>query len=285
MGSHSHYTVLGLERGAATPDIRKAYFSLARLYHPDKNGGVESGKYLLVKEAYETLSDDDKRKVYDQSLSKAPIQIGIDEQRLCQHQKKQVEAMFRTAKAEIESEMRIAEELHRKKMEAIQSAGEEQRRAMGSSHEKGIAELKRLEALKQQQHEKDLRASEAKAARLVEANRLAREEAERVEAAKVQAQRGAYAHGGSSAHSYSSSAGGGAYGYAPPYEKKEIPASDLSREVAALKAMVQQFEQTLSVLQSRQAAFQTEMMARQDQSQRDVANRLSYLEATVFRRH
>ena len=307
MVTYSHYAILGLEQGATAPDIRKAYFSLARMYHPDKSGGATTEKYLQVKEAYETLRDTERRRAYDQSLRTAPVQRGNEEQQFYQQQKAQVEAIYRTARADIEAEMIRADEQHRKEMAAIQAAGEEKRRAMGSSHEQGIADMKRSEALKQQQREKDLRDSEAKAAKLVEARRLAREEevrveaaraeaarveAARVEAAKNQAQRGSYSHGGSSAYSYSSTGVGYAggeygygYGYAPQYEKKDIPApSDLSNDVYTLKATIQQLTQTLSVMQNRQAAFEIEMTRRQEQSQQDVANRLSNLEA-VFRRH
>lgn len=62
------YETLGVERGATQEDIKKAYRKKALQYHPDKNPGdkVSSDKFKQVSEAYETLSDEKKRKIYDQ---------------------------------------------------------------------------------------------------------------------------------------------------------------------------------------------------------------------------
>ena len=62
-----YYEVLGLDRGASTQDIKKAYRKLAHKYHPDKNAGDQSAEdqFKRVTEAYEVLSDADKRKRYD----------------------------------------------------------------------------------------------------------------------------------------------------------------------------------------------------------------------------
>ena len=58
------YDVLGLQRGASPDDIKKAYRKLAREHHPDKGGDPE--KFKKVQEAYETLSDPQKRQNFDQ---------------------------------------------------------------------------------------------------------------------------------------------------------------------------------------------------------------------------
>jgi curved DNA-binding protein len=62
-----YYAVLGVERGAAQDDIKKAYRRLARKYHPDvsKERDAEE-RFKAVAEAYETLKDPDKRAAYDQ---------------------------------------------------------------------------------------------------------------------------------------------------------------------------------------------------------------------------
>jgi curved DNA-binding protein len=68
MEYQDYYQVLGVDRKASTKDIRKAYRKLARQYHPDVNPGNNEAeeKFKQINEAYEVLSDDDKRKKYDQ---------------------------------------------------------------------------------------------------------------------------------------------------------------------------------------------------------------------------
>jgi len=63
-----YYKVLGVERNASQDDIRKAYRKLARKYHPDVNPGNKSAaeKFKDINEAYNVLSDPEKRQKYDQ---------------------------------------------------------------------------------------------------------------------------------------------------------------------------------------------------------------------------
>ena len=63
-----YYETLGLARGADADEIRKSYRKLARKYHPDLNPGDKASeeRFKKVQEAYDVLSDDEKRKVYDQ---------------------------------------------------------------------------------------------------------------------------------------------------------------------------------------------------------------------------
>jgi molecular chaperone DnaJ len=60
----NYYDILGVQKGANKDDIKKAFYKLASKYHPDKKGGDEA-KFKEVNEAYQTLSDDRKRKEYD----------------------------------------------------------------------------------------------------------------------------------------------------------------------------------------------------------------------------
>lgn len=63
-----YYEVLGISKGAEAQEIKKAYRKLAMKYHPDRNPGDEEAeeKFKEINEAYEVLSDDTKRKTYDQ---------------------------------------------------------------------------------------------------------------------------------------------------------------------------------------------------------------------------
>lgn len=67
MAQKDYYSILGVPRGAAEKDIKAAYRRLARKYHPDVNPGdkVAEAKFKEINEAYEVLSDPEKRKKYD----------------------------------------------------------------------------------------------------------------------------------------------------------------------------------------------------------------------------
>src|SRR3954463_13626195 len=66
--AEDYYSTLGVSRGASPDDIQKAYRKLARKYHPDMNPDDKAAqkKFKEVQQAYDVLSDEKKRKMYDQ---------------------------------------------------------------------------------------------------------------------------------------------------------------------------------------------------------------------------
>ena len=67
MGKRDYYEILGVSRTATKEEIKKAYRKLALKYHPDRNPGNKEAeeKFKEAAEAYEVLSDDQKRAIYD----------------------------------------------------------------------------------------------------------------------------------------------------------------------------------------------------------------------------
>ncbi|MCQ2982730.1 MAG: molecular chaperone DnaJ [Treponemataceae bacterium] len=68
MAKRDYYEVLGVTKTATKDEIKKAYRKLAVQYHPDKNPGDKAAeeKFKEATEAYEVLSDENKKKIYDQ---------------------------------------------------------------------------------------------------------------------------------------------------------------------------------------------------------------------------
>src|SRR6476659_9657812 len=67
MSKRDYYEVLGVARDASDEDLKKAYRRAAMKHHPDRNPGDKAAEdaFKECKEAYETLSDGNKRRMYD----------------------------------------------------------------------------------------------------------------------------------------------------------------------------------------------------------------------------
>ena len=61
-----HYTALGLGSAATLADVKKAFRQKASFWHPDKNSATDAAeRFRAVQQAYEVLSDADRRQAYD----------------------------------------------------------------------------------------------------------------------------------------------------------------------------------------------------------------------------
>lgn len=74
-----HYSALGVGSGATLADIKKAFRQQASFWHPDRNTAPDAAaRFRLVQEAYEVLSDADKRQAYDDNRRRNLLDSPID---------------------------------------------------------------------------------------------------------------------------------------------------------------------------------------------------------------
>nr|XP_033814467.1 dnaJ homolog subfamily B member 9 [Geotrypetes seraphini]XP_033814468.1 dnaJ homolog subfamily B member 9 [Geotrypetes seraphini]XP_033814469.1 dnaJ homolog subfamily B member 9 [Geotrypetes seraphini] len=77
LAKKSYYDVLGIPKNASERQIKKAFHKLAMKYHPDKNKSPDAeAKFQEIAEAYEILSDETKRREYDQLGHEAFTNVG-----------------------------------------------------------------------------------------------------------------------------------------------------------------------------------------------------------------
>ena len=74
-----HYAALGLNSAASLADIKKAFRQKAALYHPDRNPAPDAAqRFREVQEAYDILSDDNKRQAYDDNRRRGLLDSPLD---------------------------------------------------------------------------------------------------------------------------------------------------------------------------------------------------------------
>jgi DnaJ-class molecular chaperone len=75
----NYYEVLGITANATLAEIKTTYRKMASQYHPDKNSASDApAKFRQAQEAYEILSDADKRKTYDENRRRSLLDSPID---------------------------------------------------------------------------------------------------------------------------------------------------------------------------------------------------------------
>jgi curved DNA-binding protein CbpA len=73
----THYDVLGVPPNAPTSEVRRAYVTLARRHHPDRDGG-DAGAMRAINDAWTTLRDPDRRATYDLALRATAVPASPD---------------------------------------------------------------------------------------------------------------------------------------------------------------------------------------------------------------
>ena len=74
-----HYTTLGLNSTATLADIKKAFRQKASFYHPDRNAADDAAaRFRAVQEAYDILSDLEKRQAYDDNRRRSLLDDPIE---------------------------------------------------------------------------------------------------------------------------------------------------------------------------------------------------------------
>ena len=74
--SKDYYLTLGVSKDATDSELKRAYYKLAKEYHPDHNKGTEH-KFKEINEAYEILSDESTRRQYDSSRTFGKFTSGM----------------------------------------------------------------------------------------------------------------------------------------------------------------------------------------------------------------
>jgi molecular chaperone DnaJ len=85
MATKDYYLILGVTRGENFHGIQEAFRKLAKRYHPDRAGPGETRKFQDIQEAYEILSDPDKRNSYNHELERNEMAVPLRPEPLFPH--------------------------------------------------------------------------------------------------------------------------------------------------------------------------------------------------------
>jgi curved DNA-binding protein CbpA len=121
-----YYRLLGVDRGARIPEIKRAFFGIAARFHPDRNRdavpAVGAAIYEIFKrlnEAYRVLCDHEKRKAYDAALAEGKTRLSTEDRRVAQPktpedsiQSREARQFYREAAAALEAGNLMQAELH-----------------------------------------------------------------------------------------------------------------------------------------------------------------------------
>jgi len=73
------YKILNIEQSATPDEVKKAYFEMAKKYHPDSGDEAEVKKFYEISEAYQILSNTEERRAYDLTISEGRIESDLIE--------------------------------------------------------------------------------------------------------------------------------------------------------------------------------------------------------------
>ena len=119
----NYYEILEVDKNASIEVIEKAYKTLAKKYHPDLQAEEEKRtaeeKMKLLNEAYEILSDEEKRKRYDEKITEKNKK---EDQRKVENNSNFTNGQTKEREKEIELKMKMQEEIIRAKQQAYRDA-------------------------------------------------------------------------------------------------------------------------------------------------------------------
>jgi DnaJ-class molecular chaperone len=121
-----YYHLLGIDRGARIPEIKRAFFGIAAKFHPDRNRDAEPAVaeaiydiFKRLNEAYRVLGDHEKRKAYEAIIAQGRTRLSTEDRRTAQPRtpeetirSREARQFYREAAAALEAGNLMQAELH-----------------------------------------------------------------------------------------------------------------------------------------------------------------------------